>query len=94
MHLQICTNAAGKSDGLNSDRKVVKKVLCQLISRHYVERAPPADLPAPTAAVHANATTKRGSMSASAKASADQAENVRRLDQVSIEATVIIHPSS
>ena len=83
---QLCINVAGKLDAgckNQTPHKSIKRTLCQLISNHYVERAPPADLPMPRVTVHPKALSKRGGMSSSAKAAADQAENVRRLDKVS-----------
>ncbi|KAK9864804.1 hypothetical protein WJX84_000731 [Apatococcus fuscideae] len=82
---QLCINVAGKLDAgckNQTPHKSIKRTLCQLISNHYVERAPPADLPMPRVTVHPKALSKRGGMSSSAKAAADQAENVRRLDKV------------
>ena len=86
--MQICSNVAGKL-GLSGDDifRATKRVLCQLVTSHYVERAPPADLMLPNSAIHPNAIAKGRGMSAAAKAQEDQAANMRKLDKVSCRAS-------
>ncbi|KAK9867086.1 hypothetical protein WJX84_012227 [Apatococcus fuscideae] len=81
---QIYRNVAGKLGcAVDDSTKATKKLLCQLISSHYVERAPPANLTLPKPAIHPDAMAKGRGISAVAKAQEEQAANLRRLDKVS-----------
>ena len=78
--MQICISVAEKLD--SGSHTSIKKNLRKLISHHYVEQAPVADLPMPKVSIHPNALVKSSGVSAVAKAALIRAQKDQRLDEV------------